>query len=292
VIAQSVLLLALGGGNVWANEPNRGIVVTGTRLSKEELKTRAANYVRALGVAPGQQPAARWIDPICPKVLGLEVKLARFIADRIRTRANAAGARVADERCRGNMLISFSGDAGAVARSLAKRKPSSFSEVKLRDKPDLLNGGAPVRWWYSTEVRGRDGNPLGDSEPPFITSGDSFGKVLPGPGHYLSLHSNSIVSTQTVRALVSATVLIDVTKATGVRLDSLADYVALVALAEIQPRNKLVSASILGLFGPVESPGQLTDWDVRFLHGLYHLPLDRRARQHRGALTASLLKEK
>ena len=47
------------------------VVVTGERRTPDEVRREAQAYVRALGVAEGSRPAARWADPVCPRVLGL-----------------------------------------------------------------------------------------------------------------------------------------------------------------------------------------------------------------------------
>lgn len=129
-------------------------------------------------------------------------------------------------------------------------------------------------------------------EPAFVRGeGGTPGAVLPGNGEtsFLSLYSNSIVSTQVVRAIRSATVLIDVNKATGVKLDATADYAAFVALAELRPSPEPQPNSILGLFKGEKPPTHLTEWDTKFLRELYRLPLDRRARQQRNSLAGALI---
>jgi len=56
-------------------------------------------------------------------------------------------------------------------------------------------------------------------------------------------------------------------------IGQLADYVAMVSLARIDPRADLATTStILRLFAPSGSdtaPSGLTDWDQAFLKGLY-----------------------
>lgn len=270
--------------------PQSDVVVTGERLSREEARRRAFAYVRGTGVAAGERAVARWIDPVCPRVIGIKAKLARHVESRIRATAQAAGAPLASGRCEANVVVSFVGDGQDIARRIAARQPRRLAEVPPPSRDALLDGEAPVRWWYSTEVRGKDGDRLLGMEPPFVTgAGGAPGQVLPGNGDtsFLSIPGNSIVSTQTARALRSATVLVDANRAAGVKLDALADYVAFVSLAELRPGGTSGSNSILALFDGAAARA-LTEWDARFLRELYRMPLDRRANQQRNRLAGAL----
>jgi hypothetical protein len=267
------------------------VVVTGERLTPEEVRRRAVSYVRAAGVANGDSSVARWIDPVCPRVFGLEDRLARYVEAKVRAVATAAGAPLAGERCTPNIFVSFVADAGAIVRKIAARQPRRLSEVAPSARDALSSGTAPIRWWYSTEVRGKDGDRIIGMEPPSVGAGQS--PVLPvnPDASYLPLYNNGLVSTQIARAIRSATVIVDVDEATGAKLDGVADYAALVALAEIRPSGGGRSDSILGLFDTPVAPGGLTDWDSRFLRELYRLRLDRQARLHRGKLVTALISD-
>jgi hypothetical protein len=104
-------------------------------------------------------------------------------------------------------------------------------------------------------------------------------------------NSGSQVRTPTVRSLYGATVIVDVTKATGTRLKAITDYAAMVAFAEMNASNPPPD-SILGLFQPDGVESSLTDWDMAFLKSLYRMPLDRRSRIQRGHLVEALLDER
>ncbi|HCB75926.1 MAG TPA: hypothetical protein DEP91_07090 [Sphingomonas bacterium] len=271
------------------------IVVNGKRLSDEQARRQAASYVRGTGVVSGERAAARWIDPVCPRVLGIEAKLARHVEQRVRAAATAAGAPLAPEPCKPNALVSFVSNGADIARRIANRQPRQFSALTPPERAAMLGADMPVRWWYSTEVRGRDGDRLLGMEPVFVKGdGGTPGAVLPGNGDtdFLALYGNSIVSTMVVRAIRSATVLVDVDKATGVRLDAAADYAAFVALAELRPTSAPQPNSILDLFKGEAPPTRLTEWDEKFLRHLYRMPLDRRALRQRNALAAALIDDR
>src|SRR3546814_8888599 len=86
-----------------------------------------------------------------------------------------------------------------------------------------------IRWWYGTREESRDGMPTNSG--------------------VLKQSNSSIVSTQVVRALRSATVIVDAEQADGTLLDSVASYTAMVALAELTGDPPPPNDSIMGLFG-------------------------------------------
>ncbi len=266
-----------------APPPPADVVVTGERLTREEERERAVAYVRQTGVASNQQGMARWIDPVCPRVKGIDDKLARYVEGRIRTVATAAGAPMAKDRCEANLIVTFVADASAAAQFVASRQPGQLREVQGQDRFALMKGSAPVRWWYSTEIRTKNGERMAQGSPIAGAIGVNDDTVL------TSQYSNGIISTQFARAIVASTVVVDVNRASGMKLDAIADYAAFVGLAEVRPARDAQRGSILGMFGGADMARQLTEWDSRFLQTLYRLPLDRYARQQRGLLIAALL---
>lgn len=158
--------LAFGlGGQVQAqqqqhdqrSDPDASIVVTGTRSTREEARDRAVEFVRQVGIARGQQAAARWIDPICPRIRGIAESYARIVEARMRAIAAEAGMRVARQGCAANVSVSFVGDAQALMREIDRRAPARLREVPVEARDALVNGAAPIRWWYLTGTRSRHG---------------------------------------------------------------------------------------------------------------------------------------
>ena len=273
--------------------PDDEIVVTGERLSPAQARERAAAYVEHIGVATGRESVARWIDPICPRALGIAPELVRRVENRLRVIAAEACVPTAKTGCTPNITVNFVGDGGAFARSIATRDRRRLAEVPSTARPALLNGAAPVRWWYLTQVRGGDGDGMNGVDPAFVTGAESGGATLPNNGEASTVqnYASSLVSTQTARALRSATVVVDTVRAEGATLDSITAYAAMVAFAEIMPRDKPLDGSILGLFGDEAAPRSLSKLDMTVLRELYSLPLDRKARQQRGRLVRALRNE-
>lgn len=277
-----------------ATQDAEDIVVTGERLSPQQARERAVAFVRHTGIVNNRASVARWMDPVCLRAIGLEPTNLRLVETKIRGIAEAVGVPLAKPGCTPSVTINFVGDGAAFTRSIAARDRRYLAEVPATLKPALLNGTAPIRWWYLTEVRGRDGDRMVGMIPPSVkaSEGDPAPPGLPGNGESSTLvgYSTSNLSTQTARALYSATVVVDTVRAEGVPLESVAAYAAMVAFAELTPRDTPFNGSILGLFG--EQPSRsLTNLDMTFLRELYSLPLDRKARQQRGRLVRALQNE-
>lgn len=268
------------------SDPASQSVTVNALLPERTARDLAVRFVKATGVAAGETPAARWTAPICPEVIGLEDIGKRAAEAKIRRVAAAAGADVASEGCKRNIIVSFTSDGGAVAREIVDREPRRVANLSPQARSAVLNGAAPVRWLYTTETRARHGGEqtmasnAGESGP--ATHDGSGGGSAIGGG--LMHYESSIISTLTNRVLTSAIVIIDTDEAMGRRLDALAAYAALVALAEIRNADAAPVGSILSLFESSAPPRDLTTQDLAFLRALYRLPLDRQAMQHRGQL--------
>jgi hypothetical protein len=270
------------------------IVVTGTLLSPDEVRRRAVEFVRGTGVASGQTPAARWAEPVCPRVLGLGTEQARVVEAKMRAIARAAGIAAARAPCRANIAVSFAADAGEVVRTVDRRSPRRLAEVPAAARQALLEGPAPIRWWYVTDTRSRHGmrgrgNPAvfaqGDGDSHSEGGGSMLSAGVPSIQHY----DSSKISTQAHRVLTSATVVVDAGGVKGMPLDAVASYAAFVAFAEIRALDFTPPGSILGLFQGPSASQELTEQDLAFLRALYRLQLDRGARHHRGTIVRELI---
>ena len=272
------------------------ILVEGERLTPAIARERATAFVRATGVAESETPAARWTNPVCPRVLGLTPEGARSAENTIRAIATQVGAEVAPEGCDSNIVVMFTANAAGVVREIDRRDPRRLTELSPDERRTLLESAAPIRWWHTSEMRDTSGN-NGRSDTtsaaqmtssvrgPGATAGSDLTSGVPTTMRY----SNSVISTFATRNLLSATVVIDQDAVMGRRLSTLAAYAALVALAEIQPLDTPPQGSILSMFGSAAAPTRLTDQDVGFLRTLYRMPLDRQARYHRGTLVSGMI---
>lgn len=270
--------------------PDQTIVVRGERLDREKLRKEASAFVRSIGVAPGEVPAARWIDPLCLRLVGLDGKIAERTLGRLRMRAAEAGARLAHPQCDANVVIAFTLD-GADLITRLRRKTSAIP--KLPEETRGIVSPRPVRWWYATETRHRDGMRGSEAELPWIAGdGPRRGSPIPNAegGGNLAGYSGSLVSTMAKRALTHAVVIVDVPAAEGVTLDALADYLAFIVLAQVRGDASASKGSILSLFAGKSSLRAMTARDRAFLRTLYTMPLDRTGFRHRQQLIGGMVR--
>ncbi|MDP9423540.1 MAG: hypothetical protein M3Q19_12055 [Pseudomonadota bacterium] len=279
------------------------IVVKGTIIDPAQARQRAVEFVNRAGVAKGEKQVARWLIPICIKVIGLQDTQAARVEQIMRGIAQQANMRIAGSKCEPNITASFTADAKQVVRQINSRKPHQLRELSLADRERVLTSDAPVRWWYSTQMVDRDGVKANNTSAPWLggagwsgvdgTGADPVG--LPTIDEVTTTqqyNSGSNVRTPTLRSLFGATVVVDAPKAGKTPIDAIAAYVAMVAFAEMDAADPPPPDSVLGLFQPNSLETALTDWDMAFLKSLYRMPLDRRARIQRGHLVEALLDER
>jgi hypothetical protein len=247
------------------------ITVTGQKLEKKEAKRQSRVFIGQTTVTSFEQYAQR-NRPICPRTIGIDPNYAQIVDAKIRTIASAAKVKLGESDCAPNLFVLFTANANDLMTTLRKVKPALFQSVNIRERPALYNDPSPVRWWHSTMIAGSDGNPVG------------LGKVYVGPTEAESTEalisrsysSSSLINKETVINLTGSVVVVDIGKATGYPLDSIAAYAAMVSFSQIKP-EKAHSAlpSILAMFGEGKSPGDaprdLTAFDYAYVSSLYEI---------------------
>lgn len=265
------------------------IVVTGTPVTREEARKQAVEFVRRAGVAE-LQPVARWISPVCPRVSGVAPDVAGKVEDQIRRTAAAVGAPVGKAGCSTNIAIYFTKDGNGAAQSILDRAPRLFQQMEPDARTRLLTGGDAIRWWHTTRIQGRHG--ASPTDAPTAQTGIDGGEGGGGPiSGALAQYNSSLISTQAVRALFTASIIIDVEQAAGYSLDAVGAFAAMVALAEFDSDPPPPDGSILGLFGDAKDRRSLSARDMALLEAIYSLPPDREARQHRRQLVGALTRD-
>src|SRR4051812_36894200 len=94
---------------------------------------------------------ARWDDPVCPGIAGLPANFSKFILQRIRTVATAAGAKVDAEGCRANISIVFTTTPQALLDGLRAKDPVILGYYDNSAQADkLAKISHPIQAWYVT----------------------------------------------------------------------------------------------------------------------------------------------
>jgi hypothetical protein len=251
------------------------LIVTGERL-REIVREFVEDATIA---APSENQLSRWHRRICPGVIGIRASYGQFIADRIAQRAHGLGLRAEAPGCRANIVVFVTPDAGRLAREFVTQfegmvvggTENNAHTLGAEALQDFVESDRPVRWWHVSRTAMADANlPMGDlqSVDPEPNTRDMLAE------HGGRRVNGTRLERTTRQDLFRAIVIVDARAAEGLRFDALADYVAMVALAQLDPAAEGVAVpSILNLFADHAAgrapPEGLTDWDLAYLDGLY-----------------------
>ena len=264
------------------------ITVTAAPL-ETDISAKAGAYVRGVLPTPLYGQYARWADPICIRVAGLEDDIAARVAARVTAVAAEAAVPVAKTGCKPNLEIAFTTDAATTTRIITRKQPRQIARLNAVQREILLTAPLPVRWWHGFEVRDRDGQRAAPDSSAALMSAGMLGKLPVGPDAVMTdSRSSSLINSSIAVWATSAVVIVDVTLATGKSLDAVADYAALAALAPMKlPPPTPSVPSILALFmdGTADA---LSRWDRAFLAALYRIPMNRNGSRQRGDITARI----
>ncbi|WP_310475840.1 hypothetical protein [Sandarakinorhabdus sp.] len=291
-LALAVLLLA-------AAPPDESITVENTRLRADQVRSSAGTYAKAgLPPFPDFGQFARWKGPPCISVLGIpDPALAARVAARIAAAATDAGLAAAKPGCKPNLTVAFTDDARGLVAKVKSRKRSALPAFDPRLFAALDSATLPVRWWHVLGPAGSGGG-AGAPDSGALASATSnatqLGNVLPaGPDAIgTSSWNSSLVDTNLSVWARAGVAVVDVGLATGVSLDALADYIALVMIAPMRlPVRDPGVPSVLTLFQPGSTATGLTSWDRAFIKGLYRIQMNRSAQRQRQQLLSAMTRE-
>ena len=271
LLAAVLAVLVFGAGGSAAQEaaptPDDPIVVTGQR-TREAIRS----FVRQMAAAArSENQLARWDRKICPGVAGLQARYAQFLIDRMAQRAFAVDLDVGEPNCRANILIVVTPDAAATTRELVENNRDALGYYYERGRRTLgrrafaafENSTAPVRWWHVNHTVTRDGERVGETA-------DASAPVTRLTGNASRL---SRTSHQDIGAVY---IIVDAQQVRGIAFESLADYLAMAALSQLDPAaDTSPYPTILNLFAHApDGAVAMTDWDLAYLRGLYSATRD------------------
>lgn len=205
------------------------------------------SFVSDVSVSRGRRgQLARFDRSVCPGVIGIRPDYAQVLNDRIARVALALDLRVGGPGCRPNILIVAAADAEELSAyiDLAPNTFEHYAETLERKTEALadIRRPRPVRWWHQTQL---------------VMTGDSLSRL------------RSPNRTDIRKALI----LLDMEQIGTVNFGALSDYVAMVALARLNPDAEVSGLStILNLFENAETRQAdmgLTPWDADYLQALY-----------------------
>ncbi len=236
-------------------EPSTEIVV----VTAPALDDMVRSFVGEISVAGQVGQLGRWDRSICPGVAGMRTRYAQALIDRIALIAHQVGLEVGEPGCRPNAMIFVTEDSDALAADIVRHHGTLVSRRNRAGNTrgrEALEAFAEtpraVRWWHVSRSVTSDGFQVRQGEQTTVRS---IGRLGRGTREDFD------------RVLV----IIDARRIDGIRFGSVADYVAMVVLAQLDPDADTVNyTTILNLFGgETNRPTTITAWDLAYLEGLY-----------------------
>jgi hypothetical protein len=273
------------------SDPNV-IVVPGRR----ELREVVRDFVGDITEPAKDGQLARFDRRICAGVIGAENRAAQALIDRLSARAMSLNLQVGEPGCRANVLIVLAADANRFTPSFVEQNGALFGVRDVNSTRGMTaleqfkSSPRAVRWWHVTQTVTDRGQVLGSS--------DASG----GEGSISGAQVARVTNAGRLRSGVRqdfnrVIIVIDARKAAMAPFPSLADYVAMVALAQIDPTADVSNTpTILGLFNDIEAGrpplNGWTDWDQSYLENLYDAPrYAKSGRLQESAITDNMTKD-
>ncbi|MGD8340793.1 MAG: hypothetical protein PVH89_08415 [Gammaproteobacteria bacterium] len=257
-------------------QPLEEVIVRGQRMSEIEfdIDVYIQDFLDEVVALPPGAGYARWHRSVCVGVHNLETTAAQYLADRISRLAAEVGLDYGEPGCAPDVIIIFTVDADDVATMLVEEQPFLFRpggptccmQLGLDALDAFKVSDDPVRWWHvSMPVDAQ----LGQRAITLPQDGNDGYPVI-------SVAGPSRIHSGVVDKLWRVTIIVDATKLTGTTWQEIGDYLAVVSLAQINPRTDPSEYdSILNLFSNPEAYTGLTDWDVSYVRALYEINMER-----------------
>lgn len=238
------------------------------------LDTMIRSFVNEVAAPNRHRGIARWDDAICVGVANLRNEPAQYIIDRVSTVAEDLGVNPGAPGCTPNVIIIASDNPNALAEQLVQERRRAFRMGGSgMDRggdalEDFVASRAPVRWWQMSMPTNADTGERATRIPGECS--DTCSSTMQYAPQ-IRVSSASRLSTQIVDYIFRTVVILDINQVTQISGEQLADYVAMVTLAQIDPTADTTAyASILNVFDDPDGATGLTDWDHAYLQGLYN----------------------
>jgi hypothetical protein len=239
------------------------IIVEGQR---ERLERQIRTFATSILLPRYGESLARWQVPICPFVAGLTPGQGEFVRKRVSQIVRDSGAPLAPEKCKTNFVIIMTPEPAVFLRAWGKQNPKFFHDGRGRGDVELvIRTAKPIRVWHNVQSKCPNGRST------FAVQGGEDDSTDVSYIHCSDGSMGSKLRWVTVRKIVAAIVVADSTLIEGRTIGQLADYVAIIGLAQLRRNAEPGTApTILRLFSEEPNgPQRLTRWDEAFLKSVY-----------------------
>lgn len=260
----------MSGAPVQATPPQDppATVVDDVVVNGRSLRQTVEAFVSAITSPPPGHGPARWDRRVCVGVVNLRRDAAQIVIDQVSAAATLIDLEPAGPGCSPNILVIATADANALANALVEGQPNAFrpdyagASRSARALEAFRTTSEPVRWWHVSMPVTRD------QGAPAVRMPDGGPPIIPGGG---------LLTTEVTNRLLRSFVILDVSKMEGATFQQVGDYVAMVALAQIDPDADTASFdTVMNLFDQPRHAETLTEWDQAYLRALYGAYLNER----------------
>lgn len=285
-LALSALLLTTSASAAPPQDPaadEEPIRLEDIEVSGRTLQQTIERFVGSVAAPNRHRNLARWRSSFCVAAVNFDPDAARYLTDRVSTIGSDLGLAPGSPGCAPNVLIVAATDADEIAEVLV-RTPGN--RMRLGASGTDRGGAAlrafetsdrPVRWWQNSMPVDMDTGQRA-TRLPGECAGSCGSPFSYAPRVRVTASS---LTTQVVDDIFRTIVVVDVAQMEGLDAQQLADYVAMVTFAQIDPEADTGSFStILNVFDTPDQVSGLTQWDKTYLAGLYSA---QRTRKNLGA---------
>lgn len=261
-------LTVSGGAFAADNTAAETVIVTATKPDVEAIGRLSSQLVDSRASLTPIKQVARWRAPVCPAVQGLPPAFNKFVADRIKAIAVKVGAPVDASCSRPNVEVMFTPETQKMATEVAEKTPWLFGTRLSTSASKLATVTHPIQAWYVTATVDPSGQQRTDDPT------DPVGVM----GNDRKIEGSRLGSKKT-SVLENALIVADAAKLAGHDVGTVADYIALLALSQVQVDDGCaalpsVADAMASGCSKQPAPNSITDVDIAFLKGLYATQLD------------------
>jgi hypothetical protein len=240
---------------------------------RQETERRVHDFVSRVALVSHYESLARWNTPICPMVVGLPRNYGEFVLTRISDVAASAGAPLAPRNCQVNLVVLVTSNPTESLKAwLARVDHRNFTGDHSIQIKRFLDTQRVIRVWYNEQAGGANGSALTPGQP---TPGSPCPGLKSSAGAPVNcLADDTRLERTAVWGISSVIEVVDADAIRGLQIGQVADYIAMVGLAEFNLDADVGAApTILRLFKvPGEAkPSSLSDWDKAYLEALYRV---------------------
>jgi hypothetical protein len=253
-----------------------GVTVQGQEKAAPTFHDRfvqSLNFISSRGQPAHLGQLARWASPVCPVTLGLSPEMNALVSERVKALDFKVGAPQARRpgRCKPNIEILFTDKPQALLDLVARKRNALLGFHYVAQLRAVTRVTRPIQAWYLTETVGGGGGASLDAPGPVGRAASLDVEFSQSPGGCAGSAFTECLSSDLVNVLVVA----DGNALAHSQIGPVADYIALIALAQFRTIDTCDALpTLLDMFTPacadrpaVDAPGAQ---DIGYLKALYN----------------------